>query len=1178
MQNNFSIQVLRVAKAFWLASHKIPRTMKLVVLFLLCFVGFSHATDSYAQSAKITMNLRNQTVEDVLKEIEKQTEFTFFYNNAHVNLKRLVSVSVDRNNIFKVLDEVFKNTHVRYRVLDKKIILSTEIPSVEEVQQASVKITGRVVDATGEAVIGASVVEKGTSNGTITDINGDFSLNVSSANAQIDITYIGYQGQTLKVIPGKTMSIILKEDTQSLDEVVVVGFGVQKKANLTGAVSQVKMDDVLGSRPVVNAMSALQGTMPGLQITPNDDAAGPGQSKSFNIRGTTSINGGGPLVLIDNVPGDIDMLNPEDIESVSVLKDAASAAIYGARAAFGVILVTTKKAKKGESFHVNYNNNFGFQSSINRPEQADGLEWMQGYLDGEFNAGKYYTGQDIKTWMNYLTEYRKDPSKFKTTGDGVYVDPESGLNYYLNEKDLYENMLDNFGFLQAHNVSLSGGTDKLTYRLSLGYNSEQGILITDKDRYKRLAGSAYVSAEITSWLSQSVDVRYAQSDKNMPVASDKTSLYYLRLPAVYPEGSLTLSDGTSLLTNTPSNIMRMATDNNTIRDNARILSKTILKPLKGLEIAFEYTFDKTFVNRNLNKAQIDYTSVELAKIQTATSSSLETTHETTDYNAINLYGTYNHSWNDEHNLTLMAGFNQESSDWKKLYAYSYDMINDKYPSHNTATGENKVITDDHSVYTVRGAFYRFNYNYKGKYLFETNGRYDGSSKFPKKNRFGFFPSVSVGWNVAREDFMKPVAGEWLTDFKLRGTWGQIGNQAINPYKFVPTMGKVEKKDVAWLVNGAKPLTLNAPGLVSDDFTWETVETLDFGFDITALNGRLQGTFDWYRRDTRDMLAPGAELPALVGASAPLQNTADLRTKGWEISLSWRDKIGAWGYNVGFNLYDSKTVVTKYHNESKIILKSDGKNNYYDGYEIGSIWGYVTDGYYTVDDFEDTNTWKLKEGVTTVEGVSPRPGDIKFKNLRDSESSVNRIDAGDGTLANPGDRKIIGNSSLRFQYGINLGVNYKGFDLSVLLQGVGKRDVWISDGRRWPFDSGQFGSIFKDQLDYWQPKDPANGDWSAKNPNAEYFRIYGQRNNAGYNTRAQTKYLMDGSYLRIKNITLGYSFPKEWLAPISLTSLKAFVSCENLHTFTKLMKGYDPERLSWGYPFYRTISFGINVTL
>ena len=341
------------------------------------------------------------------------------------------------------------------------------------------------------------------------------------------------------------------------------------------------------------------------------------------------------------------------------------------------------------------------------------------------------------------------------------------------------------------------------------------------------------------------------------------------------------------------------------------------------------------------------------------------------------------------------------------------------------------IQKDYQLLSYLG---RVNLSAYDKYLLTASLRADGSSKFKKGNRWAYFPSFSLAWRMEQEAYMKSI--DWLSQLKVRVGYGETGNQGIDPYKFVPTMSQVEKKDVAWLVNGAKPLTLNAPGLVSDSFTWETVETLDFGFDITALNGRLQSTFDWYRRDTKDMLAPGAELPSVVGASAPLQNTADLRTKGWELSLTWRDRIGAWGYNVGFNLYDSKTVVTKYHNESKIILKSDGTNNYYEGYEIGSIWGYVTDGYYTADDFEDTNTWKLKEGVVTVDGVSPRPGDIKYQNLRDDGSSTNRIDTGDGTFDNPGDRKIIGNNSLRLQYGINLGVNYKGFDLSVLLQGVG----------------------------------------------------------------------------------------------------------------------------------------------
>jgi len=553
-------------------------------------------------------------------------------------------------------------------------------------------------------------------------------------------------------------------------------------------------------------------------------------------------------------------------------------------------------------------------------------------------------------------------------------------------------------------------------------------------------------------LTQSADVRYAQSTKNMPMTSTASTLYDMRQPSLYPEGYLIMPNGEELLTDTPQNLLKLATDNRTIRDNTRLMSKTVVKPLSGLEMVFEYTFDKVVQNNRQNRAIKDYANVQMAKKQTAANSSLQEINEATDYHAINAYATYSRTFDEKHNLTGMVGFNQEHSKYTKLTAYAYDLINDEVPSFNTATGETKTITDQYREYTVRGAFYRLNYDYEGRYLFEANGRYDGSSKFPKKSRFGFFPSFSVGWNIAREAFMEPVSG-WMSELKLRGSWGQIGNQAIDPYKFTPVMSAYPKNEINWIVNGDKPTTLKAPGLVSDNFTWETVETLDFGVDISMLNNRLRGTFDWYQRDTKDMLAPGLELPALVGASAPLQNVADLRTKGWELSLNWRDKIGAWGYNVGFNLYDSRTTVTKYDNESFVLQNSSGENNYYAGYEIGTIWGYVTDGYYTVDDFEDTNTWKLKEGVTSINGVNPRPGDVKFRNLKDDENSTNRIDAGDGTLANPGDRQIIGNNRIRFQYGINLGVNYKGFDLNVLLQGVGKRDVWMSDARRWSFASG-----------------------------------------------------------------------------------------------------------------------------
>lgn len=1145
--------------------------MSLFLLFTCLFCVC--AENAYANDTAINIKKNNAILQDILTEIENQSDYLFVYQT-EVDVKQTVSINTSSNTITDVLNDLFSNTNINYTLEGTHIILSKKTPVINKsatlaVNQQRLTIKGKVVDMSNEPIIGANIIELDTKNGTVTDLDGNFTISVQP-NATLLVSYIGYKSKEIQVKGQSFLTIQLQEDYQTLGEIVVVGFGTQKKENLTGAVSQVKMDDVLGSRPITNALTALQGTMPGLQITPN--SAQPGASASYNIRGTTSINGGSPLVLIDNVPGDIDLLNPEDIESVSILKDASSAAIYGARAAFGVILVTTKKANKGDSFKLNYNNNFGFQKSINNPVIADGLQWLNAYKDAEFGNGSYYAGQDIDRWIGYLTEYRQNPSAFNTYGDGVYVDPSDGVNYYLNEKNPYTNMFDKHGFQQTHNASLSGGSESIVYRMSLGYNDHQGILITDKDSYKRTTAAIYVSSDVTSWLTQSADVRYAQGVQNLPITASSATLYDMRLPSLYPEGYLIMPDGSELLTNTPANLLKLASDNKTTTNNTRIMSKTTLKPLKGLEAVFEYTFNRTTTNNQQARAVYNYTNIQLGQIETFPQSSLTEQNYATEHHAINAYATYNKGFK-KNNFTAMVGFNQEYDKYTYLYTYAYDLINDELPSFNTATGEQKTITNAFQEYTVRGVFYRLNYDYGGRYLLEANGRYDGSSKFPKSGRFGFFPSFSGGWNVAREAFMENI--EWISELKPRVSWGKIGNQAISPYQFTPTMSSTV---VNWIVNGDKPLTLNTPSLVSDYFTWENVQTFDVGIDIGLFNNRLQGTFDWYRRDTKYMLAPGLELPALIGASAPLRNVADLRTKGWELSLQWRDRIGAWGYNVGFNLYDSRTVVTKYDNETFVLFNSSGNANYYEGYEVGQIWGYVTDGFYTVDDFEDTNTWKLKEGVTSINGTNVRPGDIKFKNLRDDENSTNRIDTGDGTLDNPGDRTIIGNSARRYQYGINLGASYKGFELNVFLQGVGKRDVWLSDARRWAFANGQFGQIFDDQLDYWKPIDPENGNWEPVNPNAEYFRIYNQRENAGSNTRTQTKYLLNGSYMRIKNVTLTYTFPKPWMDKVYLNTLRAFVSCENLHTFTSLPKGYDPERLSWGYPFFRTVSFGINVTL
>ena len=1036
---------------------------------------------------------------------------------------------------------------------------------------------GVVKDNQGETVIGASVVVKGSTNGTITGLDGDFTLDNVKRGDVIQISYIGYVSQEV-VWQGTPLNITLKEDSQTLEEVVVVGFGSQKKANLTGSVSQVKMDDVLGERPVTNVKNALQGSMPGLMVS---GGASPGEAKSFNIRGTVSINGMNPLVLIDNVEGDIDLLNPEDIESVTVLKDAASSAIYGARAAAGVILITTKKAKKGEKFNLNYNANFGFQTSINSPKQASLDEYLRAYQAAGFSETYYAGNGSVSKWREYLAGYKENPAAYPTVGDGIYIG-EDGAPYYLNDKDVYKAFQET-SFMQTHNLTANGGTEKLRYRLSAGLTKEDGPLIESKDTYMRKNISSFISADITDWLTQEADFRYTVADRSEPMGSGD-GIYCMNHISFYPSGmmpgSVNTSVGKDLPLITPENQIRYNNPYLTDTDNTRIYLRTIMRPIKGLELVGEYTYDRKNWQKSYYAKKWEYTTEQLGSNNSVTSDYLFKIEDHEDYNALNLYGTYNFSIKEDHMFKVMAGFNQERKQNSWISVQTHDMIAPSAPSFTSATG--KIIPQNsYSDYAIRGAFYRINYNYKDRYLFEANGRYDGSSKFPKDDRFGFFPSFSVGWNIARESWMEKAL-DYVSDLKLRASWGQIGNQNIGNYGYYSTMQPVGNSNY-WLKDGEFITYISTPGLVSNSFTWETVETLDIGFDASMFNSRLQVTFDWYQRTTRDMLIAGIQLPAVVGTSAPMRNAADMRTRGWEIAVNWRDQIGDWKYNVGFNLYDYKSKITKYSNNEDKLLSQ----NYYEGKTLGEIWGYVSDGFYTIDDFDGPGTWQLKDGVASLDGYNPRPGDEKFVNLND-DRGTNEINSGLNTVDSPGDQKVIGNSTPRYNFGVNLGVSYKGFSLSAILQGTAKRDVWIGGMSLFPFGGSAkaYYPVFYNQTDYWEPMGSCDGQytendreyWVAKNPDASLYRLYSNMQNHGSNQRASTKYLQNGAYMRLKNITLAYTFPKALISKVSLSALKVFVSAENLATISSLPKGYDPERLSWGYPFYRTLSFGLNVTL
>lgn len=1132
----------------------------LLSLCMLTFIG------GYSQTGQVNLNLKNATVKELFREIEKQTSYRFSYRDIEINNKGGITISGQGKELKEVLTNELAKQQLSYTVSGNKIIVSPA--KNEAVSTKEEKVTGKVLDTKGEPVIGATIMEKGTTNGTITDFDGNFTLDVSE-NATLEVSYVGYQSQRLKAILGKDLTVTLKEDTELLDEVVVVGFGSQKKANLTGAVATVKMDDVMGDRPLTSASNALQGAVPGLFVSNNGNS--PGRMQSFKIRGDMSINGGKPLVLIDNVEGEMDNLNPDDIESITVLKDAASSAIYGARAAAGVILITTKRPKNSTDFRLNYNNNFAIGKAFNLPQQAPLENYLNAYRDA---AGDVFwtKGETVSRWLELLDQYKTNPSSMNLIGDGIYVDTDGGL-YYMNERNPMEDMLEN-SFRMSHNLSASGGTDKIRYRLSAGMVDHDGVLITDKDSYKRMNFSGFISADVTSWFTQEATFSYAHSERSEP---EGDGIYTQRMASYYPEGICPEGadyglGGAGLPYKTPKNSILYANPSTKKKDNPRIFLKSIIKPIKNLEVVFEYTFDKQLIDDQFYTGSTQFTTIQGAVSTWPIIDYLNNVKNITDYNAINLYATYKWSFN-RHNFKAMVGFNQESKFIEKMSVKSYGQSIVDVPS--LAGGASSIeAKDSYDDIALRGGFFRVNYNYKDRYLLELNGRYDGSSKFPRENRFGFFPSVSVGWQIAEESFMSTTR-DWLSGLKLRASFGEIGNQNIKSYTFAPTMTVNNKYD-GWLTNGKYTTAITTlPELVRSNFTWEKVRTLNLGLDFSMFNSRLHGLVEWFQRDTKGMLAPGMQLPSVVGADAPMQNTADMRSRGWEASVNWRDKIGKFDYRLGFNISDSRAKIIKYDSNKAKLLSEE----YYEGKELGEIWGYVADGFYTVDDFIDTNSFVLKEGVVTLDGYSPRPGDLKFKNLRDNDLSTNKIDEGVNTVSDPGDRKIIGNSTPRYNYGINLGASYSGFDLSIFLQGTGKRDAWIESPIRFPLQGDyKFVPLYEGLDNYWKPTNIDNGDYTCANPDAEFPRIYGGYGNQNSNYRVSDKFLSDASYLRIKNITLSYMFSKKLVKKIHLSNLKTFISLENLATFSSLPKGIDPEIQSWAYPSYRTFSFGINVTL
>lgn len=1012
--------------------------------------------------------------------------------------------------------------------------------------------TGVVVDQNGETVIGASVVVKGTTNGTITGLDGDFSIPNVKKGDVIVVSYVGYMNSEI-IWEGKPLKIALKEDSKTLDEVVVVGYATVKKANLTGAVSAVD-DKVLADRPIVNLGQGLQGTIPNLNITTSGQ---PGKGSSFNVRGETSINGGSPLVLVDGVQMDPNLINPQDVASVSVLKDAASASIYGARAAYGVILITTKSGRKNMPTQVSFDASVSFNSPTTRPEYMNSMEyahWMNA-------ANNTTSGRDLLSQeeMEHIEAYFYDPVNnlpvfvAKDPSSWQYGNCQAGKYAYCGNTDWMKEMYKKTYPVQKYNVNINGGSDKATYYTSVGYMDQGSLMRYGDEGFRKFNMVNNINYDINNWMHVSMKTSYIRTELDglaqdavhgeSWIGNDTQPL----MPVKHPDGNWS---GQGNYTNFAAVLDEMGSRKTTKNDFWNTLALK-LTPLKGLTINMDYTFNYYAEHGKVHRKTFNEYGIDgkfLQVFQHSRPSGVSESQANDTYNAFNLFGDYELTLG-KHYFKVMAGYNQETKHTRGFSASRDELISNDLPSMDAATGEKYVGNSDDS-WATRSGFFRVNYSFADRYLLEVNGRYDLSSKFPKDDRSVFSPSFSLGWKLSEESWFKQATNGFFDELKIRASYGSLANQALDNgwYAYLSNYGT---GTLGYIMGGKQPQYVLPGGLVSNTVTWEKVTQWDLGLDFVILQNRLKGTFDYYQRKTTDMLGPGRILPNILGMSEPLENAADMVTRGWELALTWNDQLdNGLHYSVGFNLSDTRAEITKYDNPTKSL-----SSPYYEGQIVGDIWGYESSLFQSADEIASAPDQSKLDG-----GISKVPGDIRFMDI----DGNGVVDYGENTVDKPGDMKIIGNNKARYRYGFNISADWKGFDLGIFFQGVGKRDLMLPYTFKW-----QYGSM-------WQvPTAVGNDYWSEDN--AGGWLPVARFNGSQALGQNQTRYLLDASYLRLKSLSFGYTLPVSLTKQWGIQKCRVYFTGENLLTFKHTPEGFDPELDDpYKYPQQKSLALGLNV--
>lgn len=1170
---------------------------------VVCVMMLYGALPAGAQNVqRVTVNVKDATLAQVFKSIETQTTYRFSYKKHNLDNTADITMSMSDAPVSDVLDAALKGKPFSYSIVSPRsiVIVANGGDAADAQAKGAMAITGHVVDDNGEPVIGATVRVRNTDYVVATDMDGNFTINSIAPGAQVNITGVGYQDARFNVQAGRdSYNVVLLENSKMLDEVVVVGYGTQRKANLTGAVSTVSQEQ-LKDRPVSNIGTALQGVIPNLNVTVSSGQ--PGAGASLNVRGTTSPNGGSPLVLVDGVEMYLDRINANDVESITVLKDASSAAIYGARGAFGVILVTTKSGTFKQKPTVTYNGSF----SVSKPTTSTDYE-TRGYYSAKIadmfmmatNNTPYtsYTEQDYQA----LWERRNDKTEHPDR-PWVTTDIRNGKQQYvyLANFDWYNYLYDDSRPTWDHNLNIRGGNNAMSYMISGRFYNQKGINRIEPDRFKSYNLRVKLDAQLTSRLKVSSNTKFFSSKYAYHGTEDEYNNY--RKPTLHalasyvpvnPDGtavshtSMTNSSAHYIMDGYNAMLQKGKSGGNKLTREFQTRLDAEFKVIDGLTLKadFSYTFGSLRNDyRSVNVQYSQYPGVIATEPEGNFPNAYKEVVWDQHYYVADVYANYKATFKGVHNVEAILGYNYEAKYYRDLTTQNTGLLSEELNDFNLATGtDNFKITGGKNEYAIMGIFYRAAYNYMGKYLVEFDGRYDGTSRFPRGHRFGFFPSASVGYRISEERFFQPLRSA-IDNMKIRFSYGTLGNQQIGYYDFVQTISTKGNMS-GYSFNG---LSLGQHATVSDPVslnqTWEKVETKNLGLDLGFLGNRLTFSGELYMRDVKGILAQGKSLPSIYGASEPQINANDLRTKGYEIQLNWNDSFmlgkHRFSYSVGASLADYKATYTKCDNPSGLI------GDPYVGKVDGEIWGYRVDGLFKND--EEAAAYASEIDLRTVMpgcfnatgayGMGVRGGDPKYLDLDNSKT----IDGGKGTLEDHGDRVVIGNSNPRYSYGFNLSANWAGIDISAFFQGIGHQD-WYPGA-----DNLRFWGPYCRSYATFIPRNFMSDVWSEENTGAYFPRA---RTYSSLNTSSGTvyytndRYLQNLAYCRLKNLTIGYTLPKALTQKAYIQNLRVYVTGENLFTWTALKSKFlDPEQASAAsdkksnvYPWTRTFAVGLNVT-